>query len=301
MPIRLFFGASPSLLASLVISGRDWLVPVVVYLAVALGAVAWSYRRDTTHGAVRIICAALKLLGLLTLGAVLLDPLWSGVRARQGANMFVILADNSQGLRIKDRGASQSRGEVMRDLLTGGTAKWPTKMDENFQVRRYLFDSRLQSTRDFSELNFDGRATSLGTALRDIADRYQGQPLSGVLLLTAGNATDLPDGRLDTAGLPPVYPVVMGSDDTIKDISLQRVTVSQTAFEDAPVSVQADVTQGGYSGRNIVAQLFDTSGKKVNEQTLRAGDDGDLLPFRFQLKPEPAGAVVLSRAGFRAG
>ncbi len=277
------------MLAALIISGRDWLLPVTVYLVVALGVVAWSYRRDSGHGAVRAVCAVLKLLGLLTLGAVLLEPLWSGERARPGANLFVILADNSQGMRIKDRGASQSRGEVMRGLLTGDTATWPTKMEDNFQVRRYVFDSRMQSTRDFSELNFDGRATSLGTALRNIADRYQGQPLSGVLLLTDGNATDLPDGRPDTAGLPPVYPVVMGSDETIKDISLQRVTVSQTAFEDAPVSIQADAAQGGYSGRDITAQLFDSTGKKVEEQTLRAEDNGDLLPFRFQLKPEKPG------------
>jgi uncharacterized membrane protein len=274
---------------SLIISGRDWFPPVAVFLAVALGAVAWSYSRDSAPAAVRLACAALKLLGLLTLGAVLLEPLWSGERARPGANLFIILADNSEGMHIKDTGAAQSRGEIMRGLLTGNTTMWPTKLEDNFQVRRYLFDSRLQSTRDFSELNFDGRATSLAGALRNIADRYQGQPLSGVLLLTAGNATDLTDGRLDTAGLPPVYPVVMGGDETIKDISLQRVTVSETAFEDAPVSIQADAAQGGYSGRDIVAQLFDASGKKVQEQTLRAGNEGEILPFRFEAAPDKAG------------
>jgi uncharacterized membrane protein len=190
---------------------------------------------------------------------------------------------------IKDPGATQSRGEELRGLLTGDATAWTAKLEDNFQVRRYLFDSRLQSTRDFSELDFNGRTTSLNAALRTIADRYQGQPLSGILILTDGNATDATDGRLDTTGLPPVYPVVIGSDETIKDISLQRVTVSQTAFEDAPVSIQADVTEGGYSGRNIVAQLFDAGGKKAQEQTLRAREDGDLLPFRFELKPEKPG------------
>ena len=50
--------------------------------------------------------------------------------------------------------------------------------------------------------------------------------------------------------------------------------MSETAFEDAPVNIQADVAEGGYSGRDIVAQLFDADGKKVQEQTLRARDDG---------------------------
>jgi uncharacterized membrane protein len=277
------------MLAALIISGRDWVTPVAVFLAASLGLVAWSYRRDAAPGPVRIICAALKLLGLLTLGAVLLEPLWSGQRAAPGANLFVILADNSQGMGIKDRGATQNRGEMLRGLLTGDATAWTGKLEDNFQVRRYLFDSRLQSTRDFSELDFNGRTTSLNAALRSIAGRYQGQPLGGILILTDGNATDATEGRLDASGLPPVYPVVIGSDETIKDISLQRVTVSQTAFEDAPVSIQADVTEGGYSGRNIVAQLLDAGGRKVQEQTLRAGEDGDLLPFRFELKPEKPG------------
>ena len=276
-------------LATLIISGQDWIAPVAVFLLVATVLVVWGYRRETAQGPLRVICAGLKLLGLLTLGLVLLEPLWSGERARPGANMFAILADNSQGMQIKDHGASQRRGEELRNLLTGEKPAWPTKLEDNFQVRRYLFDARLQSTKDFSELNFDGRASAIGTALRNIADRYQGQPLSGILLLTDGNATDLPDGKLDTAGLPPIYPVVIGKDDEIKDVSLQSVGVSETAFEDAPVSVQADAIAGGYNGRDIVAQLFDFDGKKVQEQTLKARADGEVLPFRFELKPEKPG------------
>ncbi len=109
--------------------------------------------------------------------------------------------------------------------------------------------------------------------MRNIAERYQGQPLSGVLVLTDGNATDLPDGKLNAAGLPPVYPVVIGRDDPIKDISLQKVAVSQTAFEDAPVNIQADVAKGGYSGRDIVAQLlrFQTAKRCRNRPCARAG------------------------------
>lgn len=277
------------MLASLVISGQNWLLPVAAFLAVAVGVVLWTYRRDKAPTGLRVACAALKLLGLLTLGVVLLDPLWSGERARPGSNLFVILADNGAAMQIKDHGATVTRGEEMRKLLSGAEPAWPAKLEDNFQVRRYYYDSRLQSSRDFSELNFDGRASSLGGALRTLAERYQGQPLSGILVLSDGNATDLPDGKVDAAGLPPVYPVVIGTDDEIKDISLQKVSVSQTSFEDAPVSVQADVVEGGYSGRDIVAQLFDTNGTKVQEQILAAHADGEVIPFRFQLKPEKPG------------
>src|SRR5947208_14733417 len=106
-------------------------------------------------------------------------------------------------MQIKDRGETQSRGELLREMLTADKPDWRAKLDENFQVRRYLFDARLQSTKDYSELNFDGRATAIGAALRTVADRYRGQPDAGVLVLTDGNAPDLPEGKLEVAGLPP--------------------------------------------------------------------------------------------------
>ena len=276
-------------LATLVISGRDWILPAAAFVTLMGILLAWTYRRAPAHPGLRTAAFALKLLGLLTLAACLVEPLWTTQRARPGANLFAILADNSQGMGIKDRDARETRGQFLHHLLTQESALWPAKLDQNFQVRRYLFDSRLQSTRDFSELAFDGRSTALATSLRDISERYRGQPLSGVLLFTDGNATDLPDGKFDATGLPPIYPVVIGTDDPIRDVALQKVSVSQTAFEDAPVNIQADATGAGYSGRPLTAQVLDATGKKVAEQSLRAPADGEATAFRFQLKPEAPG------------
>src|SRR5207247_2999233 len=128
--------------------------------------------------------------------------------------------------------------------------------------RRYFFDARLQSTKDFSELAFDGRASAIATTLRTIAERYRNRPLAGVLLLTDGNATDI-HGVPDLSGLPAIFPVVIGNQGPARDIALQQARVSQTDFEDAPVSVQADVTETGYGGDSIAAQLLDSAGKKV--------------------------------------
>src|SRR5438477_9627255 len=214
--------------ASLVFSGRAWLWPVAVFLGVALLALISAYSRAPAGGTVRAACLLLKVLGMGVLATCLLDPLWSGQRARPGANLFVVIADNSQGMQIRDRGEPRSRGELLHAMLTADKADWRAQLEENFQVRRYLFDARLQSTRDFSELAFDGRASAIGSALRTIADRYQGQPLAGVVLLTDGNATDIPDGKIDLAGLPAVYPVVIGRDDPVKDVALRKTAVSQT-------------------------------------------------------------------------
>src|SRR6266568_1723498 len=273
--------------ATLIFSNWSWLWFAAAVTGLALATLFWSYLA-APRGGVRWICVGLKMLGFAALALCLLEPLWSGQRAQPGANLFAVVADNSQGLQIKDRGENRTRGDILRDLLDPQRSSWQETLEQNFEVRRYLFDTRLQTTRDFSELAFDGRATAMGSMLRTLAERYQGRPLAGVLLLTDGNATDLP-GQPELQGLPPIYPVVIGSTDPIKDIAVQQARVSQTAFEDAPVSVQADVTAAGYSGQSVVAQLLDRSGKKVAEKTLRPRKDNDALAFRFQLRPETAG------------
>ncbi len=266
-------------MATLFFSGRAWLAPAAVLFVIACVFLFWAYHRSPVGRGARFVCVLLKLVGILALAACLLEPLWSGQRARPGANFFVALADNSQGMQIKDQGESRSRGQFLNGLLALAKGDWQSKIDESFQFRRYLFDSRLQSTKDFGELVFDGRASAIGSALRGLAERYKGQPLAGILLLTDGNATDLPDGVPDLSGLPPIYPVVIGSDKPIKDIALNSIKVAQTAFEDAPVTLQADVTCVGYSGVNIMAQLLEVpqppsaAGPASNPpKTVRLGD-----------------------------
>jgi uncharacterized membrane protein len=308
--------------ATLLISGRDWVWPTALLAGATLLLVVWIYRRTPASGSLRLVCVTLKTLGILALSACLLEPLWSGQRAKPGANFFALVADNSLGMTVKDRGASASRGEQLRQLLLGEDSPWQARLEETFQVRRYLFDSHLQSTRDFSELAFDGRATALGAALRNLADRYRGQPLAGVLLFTDGNATDLPEGAPPSEGLPPVYPVVIGRDGPSRDVSIAKVTVTQTAFEDAPVTIQADVLTEGFAGRTLVARLTEltvggatavppthapaaalTAGRAEpppsdpagrgpeQEQTQRVRRDGEPVAFRFQLRPSRSGVV----------
>ncbi|HAM73667.1 MAG TPA: hypothetical protein DCM86_18695 [Verrucomicrobiales bacterium] len=275
--------------ATVFLNAPSWLLPAALLVVAALGLLVLGYRRIPLSPGLRWGCVTLKLLGVLALGLCLLDPLWITQRARPGANFFVVLADNSLSLRIKDAGAAATRGEAQSKLLTGPGAAWQEKLAEDFQLRRYLFDARLQRVDDFAEATFDGKATAFATTARQLRERFQGQPLAGILLFTDGNFTDLPPTGLDTNGLPPVYPVVMGEEMPARDVALTGVTASQTAFEDAPVNAQAEVTAYGYDGEKIVARLTDLSGKTLAEQTETARGAEARIAFRFQFKPETAG------------
>ena len=276
------------MLASLIFPGAAWLLPAAAVVVVGLVILVWSYRHGPSPR-IRSLCFGLKLAGIAALAFCLLEPLQTQQRAKPGANLFALVADNSQGLQIHDTGQTQSRGEGLRSLLDPRTGGWQTSLEANFQLRRYLFDTRLQNVRDFSGLDFSGRATALGGALRSLRERFQSQPLAGILLFTDGNATDFTGPLPDLAGLPPIYPVVIGQDDAIKDVSLQRVAVTQSAFEDAPVSAQVDLAAAGFGTEPLLTRIVDRTGKTVIEQGATAHRDGSSSAQRLQWKPEKAG------------
>ncbi len=277
------------MLATILFNALSWLLPALLLALVALGTLFWGYRRAQAPLRLRLTCTLLKLLGIAALALCLLEPLWITERARSGANFFLILADNSLSLQIKDRGATESRGEQLKKQLTDPQSTWQDRLAGDFQLRRYLFDSRLQRVESFSDLSLDGKATAFGSALRSLKERFQGQPLAGILLFSDGNFTDLPKGLTDTNGLPPIYPVVSGEDLPSRDIALTGVTATQTAFEDAPVIAQADLMAYGYAGEKIKGQLLDLGGKVLAEQTEIAKGVESRLAFRFQFKPERSG------------
>lgn len=278
-------------LATLAIPMSGWIWPAAALSGAALVLLAWSYRRNPGAGGVARIAFGLKLLGILAMALCLIEPIWSGRRATTGVNVLVVAADNSRGMTIRDESSAQTRGEILRDTLQTGKDSWLAALAGTFQIRQYLFDSRLRRTPDFSDLTFDGTATSLGAALRTLGERYRGRPLAGVLLMTDGCATDVGEPLPDLAGLPPVYPVVIGHSRPQRDLALGNVAISQTSFEDAPVTIQADAEATGFSGRDVAVELLDASGACVERQQWKIGRNEAKQGFRFRLRPDRTGVL----------
>ena len=69
----------------------------------------------------------------------------AGHRVRPGANMFAILADNSQSMMLKDEGQTKTRGQMFR-ALAGPDAAWLSAIGHDFDLREFAFDSQLRST-----------------------------------------------------------------------------------------------------------------------------------------------------------
>lgn len=274
--------------AEILLGAPRWLGWAMALAAVALIVLVWSYWRAGSAGWVRVVAGLLKTAGIVILAACLVEPLFSGVRPRPGSNLFLIVADNSRSLQLTDHGSRRTRGEVMQEHLSE-QSPWLTRLGQDFDVRRYSFDTTLHPIKDFTVLRFDGEASSLTGSLSALRERFRNQPLAGILLLTDGNATDLTDQDVNWNDLPPVYPVALGSDKELVDLAVARLSVSQTNFEAAPVTITAELDGQNIGDRKVVVRVLEESSKEVERRTIQGVVEGQRMAQRFLLRPEHPG------------
>ncbi len=273
-------------LPNLIWGSPQWFAAAAALAGVGAVLLLWSYTRASGRRSVRIAAATLKAVGFVALLVCLVEPMLSGLKPKRGANAFVILADNSQSMLIRDGRETTTRGDWLRERL-GKESPWKTRLEQDFDVRRYAFDSHLRAIDGFDSLAFDGVGSSLTASFQSLAKRFRGLPIAGVLVFTDGTRTD--SGDIDWSQLPPIFPVVPPSRGAGRDIGIRGVSITQTNFEAAPVIVRADVLATGYRGESIVAVVTDEEGQDVERQEARATDDDRPLSFRFQFRPEKNG------------
>lgn len=288
------------ILAEITLGARNWLGGAVVLAMLAVVAIAVSYRRGGSSSGLRLLAAIFKGLGIVALTVCLIEPLFTGTRPRPGSNLFLVVADNSRSLQLTDKGQSQSRGQAMQTRLKPD-APWLTRMGQDFDVRRYLFDTHLRPAKAFDELTLDGESSALKSSLTALTDRFKGQPVAGILLLTDGNATDLEGTTLNVKGMPPIYPVVIGADTGRADLSVTRVAVTQTNFEASPVTITATVEGRAIPGNKIGLRLVDEAGKEIETRDVTKPVDGQPTVERFLIRPEKSGVSFYTVHAFLPG
>jgi uncharacterized membrane protein len=281
--------AAPLILADVVLGAPGWLWPGIALATVALLALLIAYVRTSSPGWLRAACGLLKTAAIVLLAICLVEPMFTGTRPRPGDNLFLVVADNSRSLQLADRGAGRSRGTIMQAELSDKSS-WLTRLAQDYDVRRYTFDTTLHPVQDFSGLTLDGEASTVTAAVDSLRQRFRGQPVAGILLLTDGNATDsaMEARSISEESTPPIYPVVLASDADAVDLSVTQLAVSQTNFDAAPVTIAAEFSAQSLGQRQVVVRVLDEAGKELERRTLAAGE-GQPLAQRFLIKPEKPG------------
>lgn len=275
-------------LSKLMWGAPEWRPVALGCLVLAMVLVFWCYRRARTARSVRIQGLLLKLVAITLLLTCILEPLFSGTRPRPGANDFLILADNSKSLTIRRGPDAETRGTEMLAALADD-AGWTKRLGQDFRVRRYRFDSHLEPVETFESLEFNGQSSALVTSLTSLARRFSRQPVAGLLLFCDGNPTDAGLEQIDWKSLPPVFPVLPNTELEVRDLSLQQVSVRDTNFETAPVSISAKVVAHGMSDTAVVVELRNEKQQVIQKKVIPEVDPNQGTAIRFEVRPETTG------------
>lgn len=274
----------------LLLGAPGWIIPAAAIAVVLSLLVIWNYAHRGPVVSVRVIAGLFKLAAIILLAICLLQPLRSGTRPRPRANVLPILVDNSQSMRLKSTGSDQTRSERVAALL-GDDAPWRVQLAQTFDVRTYAFDARLEAIDQPGELPVDGYVSSLFGSLQNLSERFADRPVGGVVLFTDGNMTDPPPVDFDWGQLGfPIYAVLPERDEDVRDLRIADVSVAQTDFESAPLTVRVAVDAVAFGTTQAVVQLRDAATNQVvEEQTITTGADGQVKEVRFQFRPESSG------------
>jgi uncharacterized membrane protein len=271
-----------------ILAAPTWVLPACAITVVGILLVVWSYWRASAKLSPKICAGLLKIAAIVALAVCLLEPLFSGVRPRPGANLFVLLADDSRSLRVRDARDRETRGERLKDQLISDST-WQTKLATDFDLRRYRFDRRVHPVDDFESLDFEGSASAMFSSLAEVTKRLHGRPNAGLLLFTDGHSIDDLTQLSAIEELPPIYPVVVGNTNKLRDVRVSKVAVAQTNFEATPVTIATEIGVTGAKGESIVVQLLDEEDNELQRTTLKCSSDDESLAHRFLFRPPVSG------------
>ena len=274
--------------ASLVLGDEDWFAPALAVAAIGLIATLFLNRRRLASLSLPTFC---RVLGWLLLCACLVNPLWSSARPRRGANVFAVVTDISRSHQVATS-EDKTRADLLKEALERGELSdpggWIQRIDQDFELQRYTLSDRLVRVDSFERQDFEGPASNLCSVMEQLQQRFEGQPLAGILLLSDGNATDQYTDEADLSTLAPVYPVIPGQQTEDADVAIGAITVNQTAFDDAPVTIQVGTECSHVADGKVQLILMDDAGTPVETRTKDVNDD---TPAKFEVRPKSGGTV----------
>jgi uncharacterized membrane protein len=286
-----------NLLSQIAFARPEWIV-IASFVAGALILLsAFSYWRSNLSWPKRCVGLLLRSLGIGILTLCLLEPMGTLERPKPQANVFAILSDRSQSLNVLRENCPSAQKQIWDDLVKD-SSDWQRQLSDEYRLRRYVFDSTLEPVDSLEDICYNGTESALLGSLKSLRDRYQGRPIAGVLLFSDGQTTDSSRRsgekavQLKELGFP-VFPVQLPSLMDKRDLRVSDVSVRQSDFETAPVTVSASISQTGAAALPARVELLDLSGKVLQSKVISFKQNPSQEKFTFQFRPGNSGVQAI--------
>lgn len=255
----------------------------------------------------RVLLGGCRLLLLVLLLLLLLEPVSAQTREAQVPSNVLVLIDVSESMAFSDERkarpdledaalalgkmkfsdaslpggvGSPSRLELARGILRHPELKFFREQPGKFRLRYFAFGERLEPAPDdagewegwLARLKADAPSTRLGDALQQAVERFSGQPIAAVVVLTDGasNEGQAPLGVARSLGVP-VLPVGLGLPQP-DDVRLMTLNAPEAVFPKGrvPVRVQLQGT-GAFVGQETTVSLRSEGKELASKRAVLTG------------------------------
>lgn len=259
---------------------HGWMWAAILSIALGLGLAV--YARAPMRIAAKWAACGCRVVLLMLLGLLAFGPRLEKPRTRVSPDRVLYLVDRSASMAIAD-GAGVSRDQQLRALLADNADTFAS-IDEAKDTIWYAFGDEVSTIQAGENAvprlaSPADRATRIGDALNGALDQNTGHPLSAIVLISDGRATD-PLGRatriaLGEAGVP-VIAVPLGSADREPDLAISGASAPSLAFvnDTLPVTIALESTgPGGPAPVGGRAEIVDAAtGEILGSSPLGVGD-----------------------------
>ena len=272
---------------------------LAVILAAAIGAVVYlEYRRPLSPltRAQRGVLAGLRVLALAALILFLFRPM--AVLRPTGSRDAVVpvLVDVSRSMRLDDADGQTRLARAIGLLKT----ELGRPLTSHFKTEIYsVGDSLSPATVD--GLFADARRTDLSGALASVRERYRGQRVAGIVVISDGGDTGAgqagAQGRTGAAGTaadaggPPVFTIGIGSPDGPRDREVLGITAGDPRLDHSTVDLHVTAVSTGF-GRAPFSLRVLANGQVQDTRRLVPSADGSPIDQVFTVSPDPLNATV---------
>src|SRR5437773_626291 len=271
---------------------------LVVILAAAVAAVVHAeYRRPLSRltGVQRGVLISLRVLTLAALVLFLFRPIVIRPPAGSREAIVPVLVDVSRSMRLADA-YGQTRVARANMLLKNelGLALSSRFTTEIFSVGERLAPAKI------GDLAADARRSDLTGALAAVRERFRGQRVAGIVVLSDGGDTGRAGGSggaggaggaAGDAGGPPVFAVGIGSPDGPRDREGLGITTSDPRLDHSSVDLHVTAVSTGF-GRTPFALRVLGNGQVLDARRVVPPADGSPIDEVFTVSPDPLNSTV---------
>jgi uncharacterized membrane protein len=264
---------------------------LAVILASAVGVLVYAeYRRPLTPltHLQRVTLAGLRVLALTALVLFVFRPI--AVLPPTGSRDAIVpvLVDVSRSMRLADADGQTRLARANALLKT----ELGLPLTTHFKTEIYGVGDGIAPAH-VDGFSADSRRTDLSGALASIRERYRGQRVAGIVVISDGADTGAgqPDGTLGNSSGPPVFAVGVGSTDGPRDREVLGITAGDPRLDHSSVDLHVSVVSSGF-GRAPFSLRVLANGQLLDTRHLVPSADGSPIDQVFTVSPNPLNATV---------